>query len=369
MNPCHVDMNPRTAVQPRMHTDAHRYSRSIADRSVHPPGYRRRLRFHPCPPARDSSEEVAQSCTLLYRRIAFGSAHETSKPSLVGETPCRLQTCDTAEFNSALRVRSKSVVSAGSLLVIATFVLSLQTLTANPFDQANQGYAAGHYTEAAHGFEQVIAQQGYSAPVLFNLGNAWLKAGEPGRAILNYERAQVLAPQDHAIARNLQSARKQAGVVVPEPGTLEQVARTLSWNALTWIGVAALLLACVSIFITRFRPSLPRTGLRFLIASGACALIMTAAALVVRWPELDRAIVLVPDTPARIAPADAAAVSFKLPGGGMVYARQTHGGFVLVRTDDGRSGWVNKNQVAKVLTLEREAPAEMPKAATRTDDA
>src|SRR6185436_12994962 len=47
-------------------------------------------------------EEVAQSCTLLYRRVALGWASETQR-NLTIRQPCRLQICDTAECNSALR--------------------------------------------------------------------------------------------------------------------------------------------------------------------------------------------------------------------------------------------------------------------------
>ena len=46
-----------------------------------------------------------------------------------------------------------------------------------------------------------------SAPALFNRGNALVREGKPGPAILAYERAQQLAPRDPAIAVNLQAVR------------------------------------------------------------------------------------------------------------------------------------------------------------------
>jgi tetratricopeptide (TPR) repeat protein len=42
-----------------------------------------------------------------------------------------------------------------------------------------------------------------SAPALFNRGNALVREGKLGPAILAYERAQQLAPRDPAIAANL----------------------------------------------------------------------------------------------------------------------------------------------------------------------
>src|SRR6185436_11531423 len=64
---------------------------------AHAGGYNSRTRSNP-----EISCGVAQSCTLLYRRIAFcGSRQFPALPVL--STRCRLQIGDTAECNSALR--------------------------------------------------------------------------------------------------------------------------------------------------------------------------------------------------------------------------------------------------------------------------
>lgn len=234
---------------------------------------------------------------------------------------------------------------------------SVSAAEATTFDDANQAYAAGHFVEAAHGFERVIAREGFSAPVLFNLGNAWLKAGEPGRAILNYERALVLEPQDAAVRANLRLAREKAGLDVPKPGTMERAVSALGWDTLAWIGVVALVAMCVLIFIGRIRPDISRGRLRLLIAGGAIVLVVVAAILAIRWPELNRAVVLEADAPARIAPAQSAGVSFKLQAGEIVQARKSHGGFVLVRTAEGQSGWVSNKLVAKIRASDHELQA------------
>ena len=71
--------------------------------------------------------------------------------------------------------------------------------------------AAGDYPAAVRNYEQVLKRDGFSAPVLFNLGNAWLRLGKPARAILDYERALVLAPHNPAIEANLAAARSVPG--------------------------------------------------------------------------------------------------------------------------------------------------------------
>lgn len=77
-------------------------------------------------------------------------------------------------------------------------------------DVANRLYENGRYAAAAQAYEQLIAQGVKNSAVYYNLGNAYLQQGEIGRAILNYKRAQALAPHDPDIAANLALARSQA---------------------------------------------------------------------------------------------------------------------------------------------------------------
>lgn len=232
------------------------------------------------------------------------------------------------------------------------------------FERANQDYAAGKYSEAAHGFEKVIAQQGFSAPVLLNLGNAWLEAGEPGRAILNYERALVLAPGDDALVKNLQIAREKANVTNPKPGILYNAVHVLSWNALSWLCALSIVGIAVLVLTGRLKPLWAPLGRG--LAVGVCAIVfcITATSLAVRWPDLNLAVILNKDTPVRIAPADSAGVSFKLPAGELVQARKNHGNFVLIRTNDGKSGWASRDEVARIMAAKPDQGATQSVAAS-----
>lgn len=254
--------------------------------------------------------------------------------------------------------RPMGPASKGLWCLVATLACLVPAAASTmTFDQANQAYALGHYAEAARAFDQLMAREGYSAPLLFNDGNAWLKAGERGRAILSYERAQVLAPRDAAIAHNLARAREEAGVTVPAPGTLQAAARLLSWNELTWLTVIAAMLFGVSLLTRRAYPGRWRRAVGSTAVGSAIAGCALAGAMALRWPELNRAIVVAGDTAARIAPADAAGVSFPLTAGQAVEAGQRHGHFVFVRTEAGESGWVKDSQVAAVMVDGREVGA------------
>jgi hypothetical protein len=217
------------------------------------------------------------------------------------------------------------------------------------FDQANQAFADENYSQSARDFDRLIALEGFSVPLLFNAGNAWFKAGEPGRAILNYERAQMLAPRDKAVAHNLKYVREQTGLPPHPTGALQAAARRLSWNTLTALAGIAGGVLCGVFLAKRIWPRLSRLAVRLMLAGSATALLLFTGALALRASDLNRAIVLTANAPARIAPAEAGGISFELAAGQAVQTKQQHGDFVLVQTADGRSGWINTKLVAKVM--------------------
>ena len=74
---------------------------------------------------------------------------------------------------------------------------------------SNALYEDGRYEQAARSYQQ-LADKGYDDPALYyNLGNAYFKQGDLGRAILNYLRAERIAPRDGDVKANLDLARSQ----------------------------------------------------------------------------------------------------------------------------------------------------------------
>ena len=59
---------------------------------------------------------------------------------------------------------------------------------------------------------QTPPQARYSADGLYNLANSYARAGKPGLAVLYYERAALLAPDDPDIRANLENVRAAAHV-------------------------------------------------------------------------------------------------------------------------------------------------------------
>src|SRR5262249_59447507 len=60
------------------------------------------------------------------------------------------------------------------------------------FAKANQEFAQGHFKEAIAGYEALVGAGQWNANLFYDLGNAYFRTGDFGRAILNYERALAL---------------------------------------------------------------------------------------------------------------------------------------------------------------------------------
>ena len=263
-------------------------------------------------------------------------------------TKSRRRRCENKPGSSSL-VRPLTALAL-TIALVASVALLFTARAANPpsiFEQANAASASGNNRAAMAQYEAILMHNGYSAPVLFNLGNACYRAGEFGAAILNYERAQLLPPRDHSIAANLRLARERAGVPAPALNELERAARILTPNTLAWIGSLALMTICLGIGVGRLVPRIPHTKL--VIGMAAVTLLAVTASFAISWPEFNRAIIITANAPARIAPADTAAESFALKAGEPVSVAKSYGQFILARMPDGRSGWVARADLARVV--------------------
>ena len=245
-------------------------------------------------------------------------------------------------------------VILASLVLLGAPALACAAAEQTAFDKANTAFAQTHYGHAANDCQAIIARQGFSAPVLFNLANAYYRDGKLGLAILNYKRAQFLAPRDSDIAFNLHVARDKAGLADRPMGWFDRAARFFTLDTLSWLGGAAVLLIAAG-FVMRQFTQRHRLGRRVGMTAGVCVLLATTLAVGSRWSELREAIVTVKNTPVYISPVTVALPLYTLAQGQSVALDKAHGEFVLVETSDGHRGWVKRADVTPLIPAAREA--------------
>lgn len=118
----------------------------------------------------------------------------------------------------------------------ARFQLGLGQLETEP------AKARDSFADAAEMFE-LLAQHPRTreSAARRNAANAWLLAGDPGRAILNYRRALLLTPGDNVARSGLREARSEPitrPVAGPRPGSLPHLRDQLAIERRAWLWIA-----------------------------------------------------------------------------------------------------------------------------------
>src|SRR5256714_10847694 len=104
------------------------------------------------------------------------------------------------------------------------------------FAKANQEYAQGNFKEAIAGYEALVRAGQWNANLFYDLGNAYFRTRDFGRAILNYERALALDQRHPESDANRRIARDEARALEMQPDWIE---RHLELVSVTRYGIVA----------------------------------------------------------------------------------------------------------------------------------
>jgi hypothetical protein len=190
-----------------------------------------------------------------------------------------------------------------------------------------------------------------SAAALFNEGNAHARAGETGLAVLDYERAKLLAPGDADIRANLRFVRASAGIATDDPSRMVRAATLVSPDAYFALGCCGLLLIGLGVLVGRSKPGL-RVAFRISTLAGGALVLAWACNAAALWPTLHQGVVIARSAPARIAPVTADEPAFAIAQAQIVTIEATRGAFVLVKIASGREGWVSRSDVKPIVPRE-----------------
>ena len=253
----------------------------------------------------------------------------------------------------------KRAPTAFALLILAWAGVAVAAESAPPspqttFYHANTLYKDGQYEAAAKEYE--LLQAGLaSGNLYFNLGNAYFKAGEKGKAILNYERARRLIPGDPDLGANLAYAQSLTGAEACAPALWQAVAfplaHRLATNRLMWAASAGYTLLLLALAAYRLWPSRPR-WLVYAASMLAALAVVTGTSLAQQVLSDDwqrQAVVIGPgETPTRFEPAENGTVHFVLKEGSLVRVADSRDNWLEVARCDGRRGWIEKSAIEEL---------------------
>ncbi|MBN1995049.1 MAG: tetratricopeptide repeat protein [Anaerolineae bacterium] len=224
--------------------------------------------------------------------------------------------------------------------------------------KANQHYEAGQFAEAAVIYEAIVEAGIHNSEVYYNLGNAYFKQGDLGRAILNYRRAQHLAPRDADVAANLNFALAQTvDQLEADKGLTDVVQVFEGWLTLNEVAVLALVLwvllcyfAVLAILLPRFRYVFGwiMAGLVLFLAVG---LISVAGRLYNEW-RYPPAVVVAPETQITSGPGDTQQylLEFTLHAGTEVRLLESRSEWKRITLPGNLQGWATAAAIEEVIS-------------------
>jgi hypothetical protein len=167
-------------------------------------------------------------------------------------------------------------------------------------------------------------------------------------AVLNYERAWLLAPGDADINANLEYVRAWAHVPMEPRTRFARIAQAANPTLVAWLGVLGIALAGSGLLARKLAPRFrwPAAGG---ILLGVALIALTVSHAILLWPRMHEAVVLINQTPARVSPVPMGDTAFVLREAETVTIAAEHEDFVLVRTRGGLSGWVARATLGTVI--------------------
>ena len=255
------------------------------------------------------------------------------------------------------RIALAVLLALAALAGAAGWALAQSPDDAGSMAAANAMYEQGLYADSARAYQQ-LADRGYRDPALYyNLGNAYYKQGDLGRAILNYVRARRLNPSDPDTAANLELARgRVSGAPAPTDdafaGVAARAAALLSTNQAAAAALAAwaVVVALAGALLLR-----PRPRVRRWLSYGAMAAGVLLVATVLQMSthmlagDGNDVVVVAGSVEVMSGPGTQYNAEGELPGGAEAELLERRGGWTRITLPGGGlQGWVPAGAVEAV---------------------
>lgn len=247
-------------------------------------------------------------------------------------------------------------------LYVLILFLPLFSLAEDPanvlFQKGNQLYAKAQYRQSAQIYQQILKEGYQSAAVYFNLGNAYYKSDDLPSAILYYEKAHKLAPNDPDISINIRFANlKIADKIEPQPTFFvtrwwQSFILALPVNTLAVLSTVfilsgfLLLIAYLFANILILKKAFFYAGI-LAIGFGIISIFMANRQLNY-FDEHHQAIIFSSSVVVKSTPDANAKPLFVMHEGTKVAISRQNGNWIEIEISNGNSGWIMLDQVKEI---------------------
>lgn len=225
-------------------------------------------------------------------------------------------------------------------------------------EKANKAYQAGFYENAASLYEQVIEQGEVSSSLYYNLGNSYYKANQIPNAILNFERALKLDPNNEDIQYNLKIANNQ---IVDKIDQLPLLFYIQWWQSLKqlytsqgWVTVFFIFFTLFFVLAAFFLLSTSIKLRKTLLTTGIIIMLFAILSFIISYQTYKdasghrEAIVFAPSLPVKSSPEESGIDLFVVHEGLKVEIIDHLSGWEEIKIANGSKGWVRSETIEKI---------------------
>ncbi len=240
-------------------------------------------------------------------------------------------------------------------ILIFLFAFMAKGFCNEKLQKAEQAYDSKKYNDAILNYEELVKDGFKSYQLYYNLGNAYYKNNQLGKAIFYYELARKINPNDEDVRINLgiASAKVIDKIDAKEnffiSAVKSNVLSSLSTTSWAWFSSISLLVACFLffVFISSRKIILKRMSFLvscFLIICFVITYLLGYSALKSK-SENKFAIIITKEIKIMNEPTAAATSKFNLHEGTKIRVVENNGGWLLIKLDNGNEGWVKTSDV------------------------
>lgn len=225
------------------------------------------------------------------------------------------------------------------------------------FEKANQAYKEGAYDSAKTLYKEIAENGILSSELLYNLGNCSYKEGNWASAILNYERALRLAPDNEDVRYNLEIANSR---ITDKIEPIDSFFLTEWWQDFalmlhpdTWgwlsLVIFTMMIAAFSFFLIGKESDYRKLGfINFIFGILLFVLSFSLGNSALKWKNRSEAIVFAPTVNVKSEPNFKGTDQFVLHEGIKVTVIDEESEWLRIKLSDGNSGWVSRQSIEKI---------------------
>lgn len=241
------------------------------------------------------------------------------------------------------------------LIIAVVFTSAISFANVDLQAKAEKLYSEKKYKEVIETYEIILKEGLVSYKLYYNLGNAYYKNNELGKAIYNYELANKLQPNNKDVKTNLRIANEKTIDKIESKenffiGVLKSgLVNSLSTNGWAWLSIFSLIgsLVLAFLFFTTKHLFLKRIGfflsaLSFIVFIGSMLLGFTALN---DKHVINFAVIINHESKIHEEPTLDSKSKFNLHEGTKVNVLETNTDWTNIKLENGNEGWIKTSEL------------------------